>query len=362
MIKIMHISDIHFGASLKGSSYGSELALLRQREIKETFFNAVKHASEAYDFLIISGDLFETEYMKKSDVENVMKSFTECKSQILIITGNHDPLKKDSIWSLYPIPGNVHLFTEELSSKSFDDWNIDFYGHSWDRYYIEEEVFKDIQIKDTSKHNILIAHGDISKKKTEYLPIDKDNLISLGFDYVALGHIHKHEFITNNIAYSGSLEPFDFKETGVHGYIEITIDDTVRTSFVPFSKRQFRVFNIKMTPSKTIDDIITEIQTVENQTSKQKDLYRIEITGSYSASDIINKEELHEILKHDFFYLEIKNHTKLEYDVKQLLKENKDNIIGKYITYFQSQKNDEISKLAFEIGLEKLLQSKEGLL
>ncbi len=362
MIKIVHISDIHFGASLKGSSYASELAVLRQHEIKETFFNAVKYASDNADFLIIAGDLFETEYMKKSDVDSVYKAFSLCNANILIITGNHDPLKQNSFWQVRELPKNVFLFSDEHSMFSFEEYDLDVYGHSWNTYYLDEDQLSSISIKNKNKINILIGHGDIYLKKTQYMPIDKKSLLEKGFDYIALGHIHKPDIIDDKIVYPGSLEPFDFKETGKHGLVEVVLNkDKSSISFKPFSKREFKLVTVEVTPELTYDDIINRIRLCDTEQERNKNLYRFILTGKYNTNIQLKKYEIMDIIKHDFFYVELKQEARMEYDIPSLLHENKDNIIGKYIEYFNSLPNiDDITQKAFEVGLEKLLSSKEG--
>jgi len=41
-----------------------------------------------------------------------------------------------------------------------------------------------------------------------------DTELPRDFDYVALGHLHQHHVLGNNIVYSGSLERFSFAEAG----------------------------------------------------------------------------------------------------------------------------------------------------
>ena len=60
----------------------------------------------------------------------------------------------------------------------------------------------------------------------------------LGYDYTALGHIHKPDpEITGKCRYSGSPEPTDPNDTGKHGYVIGTAENgVVETEFVPAAK------------------------------------------------------------------------------------------------------------------------------
>ena len=58
--------------------------------------------------------------------------------------------------------------------------------------------------------HVLLAHGG----DAGHIPIDYEHLKWSGFDYIALGHIHKPQIIYEDLmAYPGSLEPLDATET-----------------------------------------------------------------------------------------------------------------------------------------------------
>jgi len=363
MIKIVHISDIHIGASFKSASFAGEFALKRQKEIKETFFKVLKYCDDNHiDVLLISGDMFDTEFMKKSDIDNVYNGLKSIKSKVFIIAGNHDPLKEDSYWNVIKDDDNIHIFGNSVTSIYDEELNLELYGHSWDSYYIEEEIFASIPKLDPTKINVLVGHGEVNKSKSKYLPINKKNLLSYGFDYIALGHIHKHEFFSDRMAYAGSLEPFDFSETGEHGFIKIELDnESISSEFIPFSKREFVVKEILLTGELSEKDIYDLISNCDSEGKKSLNLYRIILQGRYNYQINLDKNHLKELFNEEFAYVEFKNNAKFDIDIEQIKKENSDNIIGKFIDVFSSlDLENEINRRSFEIGLEELLNAKEG--
>ena len=59
-----------------------------------------------------------------------------------------------------------------------------------------------------------MAHGGDEK----HIPIHWETLARAGFDYVALGHIHKPWLSADGrMAYCGALEPVDKNDEGPHG-------------------------------------------------------------------------------------------------------------------------------------------------
>lgn len=362
LITFIHISDIHIGASFKGASFSKTFANIRNQELKETFFKTIKYVNDNnINLLFITGDLFDYDYIKHSEIINIFNELNKCSAQVFIIAGNHEPRKQNSFWDGITLNENIHLFDSTLEKFSIDELNIDIYGHSWNQYYYKEDTLKNIKIEDQSKYNILLAHGDIYDKKSEYLPIDKSNLIKQKFDYIGLGHIHKHEFITQNIAYSGSLEPLSFKETGPHGFIKGTLSEYNKFEFIPFSKREFKVIEIKLTGDLTENEIHNLIKNSASLESKQKDMYRIKLTGRYNHQIKLDTHKLQELFQQEFKYLEFIIEATYDFDLDQLKKDNKDNIIGKYISKFEELGlNNKLNKEAFLLGLEELINSKEG--
>ena len=85
---------------------------------------------------------------------------------------------------------------------------------------------------------MLLAHGGDEK----HIPMDAKKILSSGFTYLALGHIHKPQAMVRGKAlYPGALEPIDRNDTGDHGYIEGSYDNgRMRLKFVPFASRSYQ--------------------------------------------------------------------------------------------------------------------------
>ena len=71
--------------------------------------------------------------------------------------------------------------------------------------------------------------------------MDVKRLSAAGFDYLALGHIHKPQSVLRGKAvYSGALEPIDRNDMGKHGYIEGSWEKgRMRLKFIPFACRSY---------------------------------------------------------------------------------------------------------------------------
>ena len=91
------------------------------------------------------------------------------------------------------------------------------YGLSYEHQEIENPLYDSIHPAEGDGVHILLAHGGDAK----HIPMNIKSIAASGFDYIALGHIHKPQIlIRDNAAYAGALEPVDRNDLGDHGYIE----------------------------------------------------------------------------------------------------------------------------------------------
>lgn len=362
-IRCIHTGDLHIGMEFKNASFDKEYAQKRRMEIWETFNKIIDRAkaTEA-DILLIAGDLFEEDYCSLGDIKRINLRFKDIKNtKVVISAGNHDILGKRSLYKLIEWSENVYIFdTGKINKIEFSDLNTVVWGLSWDKKEIRENLLKDFSIDNRELINILLIHGDVLNKNSEYLPLDKEALIKSGFDYIALGHIHKPQIIDNMIFYCGSPEPLDFGETGEHGIIEGFISkENVDMKFIPFSKRSFIIKILEIKETMGLTEIINKIIDVDDKESRKKNMYRVILKGVRDRHINIDLYEIKENLKDEFFYLEMIDKTNPDYDIDRIYKENKDNIIGYFIESMKKEGLEKpIVKEALYIGLEALLDEK----
>ncbi|WIV11494.1 DNA repair exonuclease [Proteiniborus sp. MB09-C3] len=362
-IRCIHTGDVHLGMEFKSASFDKNQANTRRLELWETFNRIIDRCKEIKaQILLIAGDLFEDEYCSVADVKRIDSKFREIMdTKVVISAGNHDTLGKRSLYKLIKWGDNVHIFEpNSITRIEFNDINVVIWGLSWDKKLERDNILDEIKVEDTSKINILLAHGDALSKDSEYLPISKNALMNSGFNYIALGHIHKPQFINDNISYCGSPEPLDFGETGSHGIIEGTISvDETKMSFKPFSKREFIIKEIAINENMGYNEIIDAIKLLDSKEKRAKNLYRTIITGTRDSYIDLNTRDIKEYLLNEFYYLDVIDKTTPDYDLDKIYKENSNNIIGLFIKEMEKQGLDnEIVRNALYYGLEVLLSEK----
>lgn len=361
-VPFVHLADVHIGKSFASTSFGHELGIRRRAEIKQTFFDVLDGCEEnGIPLLLISGDLFEDAYLDMSDLKDVQRRFESLSNtQIFICAGNHDPIISDgSSYRLVNWSPNVHIFNSYFEKFSLPEYNIDIYGMSWNKKEIKQMSLDFIQIEDPEKTNILMLHADIFTD-SPYLPVDIYELLEKGFDYIALGHIHKPFTEDSGYAYPGSLEPLDFSEVGPHGIIEGEIDGKrIVKRFTPMSRRNFEVKRITVSPEQSFEEIKAMALEEINKDIHEENMYRLIIEGIKDEAVNIKKEVIEELLETRVYYCEVIDETQSNYDLDRIKRDNSDNLIGEFIKYMEEKglDNPQVKDALYE-GLNILLSEK----
>ena len=275
------------------------------------------------------------------------------RTKVVLIAGNHDYIRKDSRYLQIAWSENVYpLFETTLHRAVIEELDLAVYGFSYDRREIREARYDEAYAPRDMKYEILLAHGG----DETHIPIKKAKLKALGYDYVALGHIHKPQMLLKNYAaFSGSLEPLDQNETGRHGFLlgEIT-EKGAQIRFVPFAKRQYihlhLTVDIEMTHGALRGKIKEEIE--QNATAE---LYKIILEGQRDPEIVYDIEDL------DYYgnIVEILDHTVPAYHYEQLYERNKENLLGRLIGHFMECEPESIEYQAMCEGVSAILAAME---
>lgn len=254
-MKFVHIADMHFDSPFTSLSRIEGLSDTRRLEQRKVFKNIIEYINENnIEYLFISGDLYENEYVKYSTIEYIDNLFkTIPNTKIFIAPGNHDPFLINSYYAKYEWSDNVYIFKNKLEMINLG--NINIYGYGFSRFY-SDGIDLNIPLN-KEKINILITHGDLNASKSGdglYNPIDNRDLLK--FDYIALGHIHKPKY-DDKIVYPGSPISFGFDELEKHGMIVGEINDKkIKTEFIPLDNREFIKLNYDISEINSQEELI----------------------------------------------------------------------------------------------------------
>lgn len=357
-MRFVHIADTHLDVNfnnLNSIDGLPEKRRLEQRKIMKDIINYIKENN--IQFLFISGDLYEQQYIRKSSIQYINRLFSEILDvKIFISPGNHDPFIKNSFYNTFEWSSNVHIFKNNIEKIEIGDINI--YGYGFNDYYCKESNIEKIEIENKDKLNILVAHGSIdggNDEYREYNPMSSKKLKSLGFDYIALGHIHKKTYNdeeNQRIVYPGSTISFGFDELGEHGMIVGDLDkENLNLEFVKLDNREYKEFDLDISNCLSNEDILENIESIN---FNEDDLYKIILIGNRNF--IINTMEIKKLLTKENI-IKIKDNTKVAYDVNDIiLKSDIKGIFAKKVMekYESGLIDKETMEKVIETGLEVL--------
>ena len=190
------------------------------------------------------------------------------------------------------------------------------------------------------------------KHGLQYNPMNRNKLKQLDFDYIALGHIHKLDYNTEEnqrIVYPGSTISMGFDELGKHGFIIGEVEkEKIDLAFIPIDNKEFVELKIDITE---INDLEGLVQKLNELLLDENKFYKIILIGKRKFEiDILELTKL--IVKENI--IKIKNQTEPDYEIEKLI--NDTTLKGIFVKQLLKEKEnqnyteEEINQI-LEIGL-----------
>lgn len=213
-VRFVHCGGFHFDSrSWEGPASWVDM---RNKDLWKTFEAVLNLCrTKKADFLFLTGNLFEQEYVCKETVERVARSLAKLKNtKVFISPGKKDPLITSSVYRFIEWPENVHIFPGGLSHVEVPTLGVTIYGAGWTTYYQEKNFLQDFQVDENSENiHIMLLHAEVEASQLE----------ASGLDYLALGHQKKYSGIQQTgktyWADCGEPEARSFQDSGSYGVI-----------------------------------------------------------------------------------------------------------------------------------------------
>ena len=287
-MKIVHLADLHLGyrSYNKLDENGFNL---RELDVIEAFRESLRLINDIKpDLIIIAGDVFHKPRPSNLTLFQTIHRFhvfrNHCKAPIVIVSGNHESVKSLESGNVLSILEktieNLFVIDGTIKELEFKELQTLFVGVPYNA--LPELKNKNLIPDKNYKYNVLSMHcsydsvkcPELSKHSTEEL-VDSDKINGSEWDYVALGHYHKHTELEKNIYYSGAIERTSSnvwqEAKDPKGFIEYNLE----TKEIKFHKLQTprQVYDIKRIDADTltaeeinlkIDEEVAKIKDFEN--------------------------------------------------------------------------------------------------
>lgn len=301
-MKIIHTSDWHFGMPVGTGSYQED-----QRFFLQQLYDLIRR--EGAQAVICAGDVYDSSVANAEAIrlfnDAAAAICMELGAKFIVIAGNHDSaarlaahrellaasglyitgrlerdvepvLLEDGKVAVYPIP----FFNRDEVAALFPERKEEIRSQETAMMVVCDHIRETI---DRNRRNIIVSHAlivnaelsdsDRSARVGFATAVSKD--VFDGFDYVALGHIHKPQIIAPHIRYSGSPIAYSFgsEETQKKGVVLIDTENMEQT-FVELPRLRGR---------KTVEGTFEELMAME----ELKDCYlRLKVTDRYAGLEL----------------------------------------------------------------------------
>lgn len=284
-MKIAHIADLHLGKKMNGVDL-----LEDQRYILNQIYEHL--IDQEVKVLMISGDVFDRSVAPSQAMQLFEKFLMDVSSQkikTLVISGNHDHATRLEYAGQFMRERGVYIagvYQEEIEMVEIEDccfYLLPFIKPIHVRTVLEADVstYTEAISKalstvslDKKKKNILLAHQFVVSTHEPLLSdseirsvgnLDQvDSYVFDGFNYVALGHLHRPQWINSNIRYAGSPLKYSFSEANDQKTLTIlNTEDLLDPLYIPLhALHDVKIIRgkydevIRMTPSNDYIKIV----------------------------------------------------------------------------------------------------------
>jgi len=342
MIKILHLSDIHMGSGFSHGRINPETGLsTRLEDFVKTLSRCIDRAlADAVDLVIFGGDAFPDAapppYVQEACASQ-FRRLVDANIPTVLLVGNHDQHSQgqggaslciyrtlgvkgfvvgDTLTThrIQTRNGSVQVMTlpwltrsalmtrQDTESLSLAEVNQLLTERL--RVVLEGEVRR----LDPEVPTVLLAHlmaDNATLGAERFLAVGKGFTLPLSlltrpcFDYVALGHVHKHQNLNKSndppVIYPGSIERVDFSEEKEDkGYVMVELErGNVKWEFCRLDVRTFRTIEVDVSKAEDPQGVIMKaIAKHEIEDAVVRLIYKLRS----EQLDLIDNASLHDAL------------------------------------------------------------------
>lgn len=222
---------------------------------------------EQVDFLIFAGDLYDGDWRDYNTGLFFAKQMGRLKKKgipVYLLHGNHDA--ESQITRRLELPDNVHVFgTRKPETFALDELKVALHGQSFRQRDITENLVPDYPAPVSGAFNIGVLHTGLGGMggHENYAPCAMEDLINKGYNYWALGHVHKASVLHKkpHVVFPGNLQGRHARETGAKGASLVTVEDgdIVELTTVPCDVVRWAVLPVSLADAERFGDVIDRI-------------------------------------------------------------------------------------------------------
>ena len=260
-MKILHTADIHLDSPLRSLALREPGLRDRIQTASRTALTRIVDVALAEDVaaLLIAGDLFdgaERSARTAAFLALQLDRLRERGIRVFYIKGNHDA--ENPLTGELSLPDNVHVFDGRGSKVQLAD-GLWIHGVSFSGRHAPNSLLPKFPAPVEGAINIAMLHTSLggAEGHDPYAPCSVGDLTAAGFDYWALGHVHRRQVHSQApwVVMPGMPQGRDIGESGPKSATLVTMGDTIGIKEVTTSAVEFRQVQIDATETESDDDL-----------------------------------------------------------------------------------------------------------
>jgi DNA repair protein SbcD/Mre11 len=304
----VHAGDLHLDSPFRGlTAQSSDFA----RRLRRATFDAYQALidlciEKRVSFLLIAGDVYDAadrSVRAQLAFRDGLDRLSRSGIRSFLVHGNHDPLEG---WaSSIQWPDGVTVFGADGVSTEIvtidGEPTVAVSGMSYPRQKETRNLAKKFRAQHPDLFQIALLHGNCgcNPDHAEYAPARLDDLISSGFNYWALGHIHERVVLSSNplVVYPGNTQGRSIREAGPRGCVLVSVDRDRRAAvdFMPLDAVRWYCREVSINGLASIDELDKKIgesvDEIRALAVNKPAVCRLNITGRGLLSKELRKDE-----------------------------------------------------------------------
>ena len=233
MLTFIHAADFHLDSPLRGLGRYEGAPIDEIREAgRRALGDLIDYILENnIPLLLIAGDLYDADcpdFQTLLHFSLQMDRLRDAGTRVALIRGNHDA--GNTMTRSLKLPDNVKTFrSAHPQTWRIDDLGVAVHGQSFGSAEVLDNLVPSYPDPVPGLFNIGLLHTSLSGRPGHrgYAPCELKHLLARGYDYWALGHVHRHEIVHEDpyVIFSGCIQGRHIREPGPRGCVRIDVDN-----------------------------------------------------------------------------------------------------------------------------------------
>jgi DNA repair exonuclease SbcCD nuclease subunit len=239
--RFVHTADIHLDSPLKGlAGYDGPAVECIRTATRQAFDSLMSEAiDQKVDFVVIAGDLYDgdwRDYQTGLFFARQMGRLAKANIPAFVLYGNHDA--ESQITRRLMMPEGVSVFSaRKPETFMLEELGVALHGQSFRQRDVTDNLAAAYPEPVDGVFNIGVLHTGMGGMggHANYAPCTVDDLVTKGYDYWALGHVHHGAVLHENphVVFPGNLQGRHIRETGPKGACLVSVVDREIVEFGP---------------------------------------------------------------------------------------------------------------------------------